>query len=65
MSEANIKWIVGITNRANKSRSKLSPEEGCNFMTLFAMLKLTGPVQSDWPNYGKLQGKKKERTTAT
>ena len=60
MSKADT-WQVGMTKRAAKGRDNLHTDDIVDlFWALFQGLKLSGPVQPKWPNYGKLQGQKKE-----
>ena len=53
-------WTVGMSGKARKQRDKLPPEIEDALQTLWQELKLEGPVQPEWPHYGKLMGRKDE-----
>jgi len=48
-------WRVLITVNVRKSLKKLSQGIDETFQLLLAEMRLSGPVQADWPNYGKLR----------
>ena len=53
-------WTVGITGKARKQRDKLPEEIADALLALWTELRLEGPVQPEWPHYGKLKGRKAE-----
>ncbi len=53
-------WTVGITGKACKQRDKLPEEIADALLALWTELRLEGPVQPEWPHYGKLKGRKAE-----
>lgn len=56
-----MKWKVAITNKAAKQVEKLNTRVVLTLQVLIDNLKTFGPAPGkDWPNYGKLQGKKNE-----
>ncbi len=53
-------WSVEISKKAEKAAVKLPKRFKNAFLLLIRDLKLNGPTLSDWPNYGKLKGKKND-----
>ena len=53
-------WTVEITGKAHKQRGKLPEDIADALLALWTELKLEGPVQPEWPHYGKLKGRKDE-----
>ena len=51
-------WNVRIKKKVAKSLSKLPVLIQEQFKALAIELQVTGPVQNNWPNYGKIHGKK-------
>jgi hypothetical protein len=58
MNRRIAQWVVGMTRKASKGKSKLPLEMQITLLALFALLKEEGPTQPRWPHYGKLEGKK-------
>jgi hypothetical protein len=56
-----IKWTITSTRAANKQASKLNSNILLALRLLFEDLTHRGPTLPDWPNYGKLRGKKKKK----
>jgi mRNA-degrading endonuclease RelE of RelBE toxin-antitoxin system len=52
-------WNVRATKVADKQAKKLSEKVKLQLRFLFVDLANKGPAVSDWPNYGKLHGKKR------
>jgi len=50
------KWHVRLSKRAVKNYQKLPPQIQERFKALALELRATGPMQRQWPNYGKIQG---------
>jgi mRNA-degrading endonuclease RelE of RelBE toxin-antitoxin system len=48
-------WRVLITANVRKSLKKLPQGIDATFQLLLAEMRLSGPVQANWPNYGKLR----------
>ena len=53
-------WTVEITGKAYKQRDKLPEDIADALLALWTELKLEGPVQPEWPHYGKLKWRKDE-----
>ena len=53
-------WTVGMTGKAQKQKAKLPEHIADALLALSTELKLEGPVQPEWPHYGKLKGRKEE-----
>ena len=53
-------WHVEISNDARKQIGKLSPRFTNAAALLILDLADKGPALPDWPNYGRLQGKKSD-----
>ena len=53
-------WTVEITGKAQKQKSKLPEDIADALLALWTELKLEGPVQPEWPHFGKLKGRKDE-----
>jgi len=51
-------WVVISTKSVDKQATKLSQNVLLMLHLLFEDLANQGPVLPDWPNYGKLHGKK-------
>ncbi len=51
-----IKWQVSLSNRAFKYYLKLPKQIQERFKALALELRAMGPVQRQWPHYGKIQG---------
>lgn len=49
-------WKIRINNRAVKNLRKLPLSIQERFKALALELRITGPVQDQWPNYGKIRG---------
>ena len=62
MDAENIRWEVGITNRARKGKSTLPSEIMPIFMALFRDLALLGPSLPRWPHFGKVSGQQNKDT---
>lgn len=54
----SINWVVRATKTVDKQAEKLSEKVKLQLRFLFMELATKGPSVSDWPNYGKLHGKK-------
>jgi mRNA-degrading endonuclease RelE of RelBE toxin-antitoxin system len=50
-------WKVRLTAKVRKRLKKLPTNIDEIFQLLLAEIKLSDPVQCDWPNYSKLKGK--------
>ena len=48
-------WGVLLTANVRKRLKKLPKSIDEVFQLLLAEMRLSGPVQADWPNYGKLR----------
>lgn len=57
----NIIWTVRPTKSADKQAIKLSKKAQTQLYLLFKDFINKGPAVPDWPNYGKLQGKKGDK----
>ena len=49
-----------MSNKASKQRDKLPTQIEDALQALWTELKLEGPVQPEWPHYGKLIGRQNE-----
>ena len=49
-----------MTSKAKKQMAKLPEDIADALLALWTELKLEGPVQPEWPHYGKLKGRKEE-----
>ena len=59
MHDANRNWKVEFSNRAKKSRKAL-PEKIKSILDLLVKeIEIAGPVRTGWPNYSKLDKRKK------
>jgi hypothetical protein len=56
----NMNWTVTPTKTAENQAAKLSETVLLKLRYLFIDLINRGPTVSDWPNYGKLKGKKND-----
>ena len=56
----NAKWTVNST-KADKQAVKLSEKVMLQLKLLFMDLTNSGPAATDWPNYGKLRGRKGDK----
>ena len=54
----NIHWTIRSTKAVDKQAGKLNQNVLLMLHLLFEELTRKGPALSDWPNYGKLHGKK-------
>lgn len=54
----SINWTIRSTKSADKQVEKLSENVLLKLYLLFEDLSHQGPAVPDWPNYGKLHGKK-------
>ena len=50
-------WEVRLTGRTYKNLRRLPQGIAEIFQILLAEIKLSGPIRSRWPNYGRLQQK--------
>ena len=48
-------WVVLLTANVRQRLKRLPGSIDEIFQLLLAEIKLSGPVQADWPNYGKLR----------
>ena len=53
-------WTVRFTGKVLKQRDKLPEEIADALLVLWTELCMEGPVQPEWPHYGKLKGRKDE-----
>ena len=53
-------WTVEITGKAQKQKGKLPEDIADALLALWTELKLEGPIQPEWPHFGKLKGRKDE-----
>ncbi|THB71369.1 MAG: cytotoxic translational repressor of toxin-antitoxin stability system [Desulfovibrio sp.] len=51
-------WTVSVSTRAHKGLRKLPKAVRNALALLMADIADTGPVRGDWPNYGKLGGRR-------
>ncbi len=51
-------WDVRIRKSAAKGLSKLPINVQEQFKALAMELRITGPIQENWPNFGRIRGKK-------
>jgi DNA repair protein RadC len=51
---------VEISGKAQKQKGKLPEDLADALLALWTELKLEGPVQPEWPHFGKLKGRKNE-----
>ena len=51
-----MKWQVRLSKRAVKNYQKLPQQIQERVKALALELRTTGPVQPQWPHYGKIQG---------
>ncbi len=49
-------WRVQLTSHVRKQLKGLPKSIDEAFQLLLAEIRLSGPVQASWPNYGKLRG---------
>ena len=56
MEICNLDWVVTITSRAAKKARNLPIGAMNAFRLLWKDLEQHGPVQPQWPNFGKLKG---------
>jgi mRNA-degrading endonuclease RelE of RelBE toxin-antitoxin system len=54
-----MKWQVRLSKRAVRNYQKLPQQIQERFKALALELRSTGPVQRQWPHYGKIQGMEK------
>ena len=54
-----MKWQVRLSKRAVKNYQKLPQQIQERFKALALELRTTGPVQPQWPHYGKILGMEK------
>lgn len=54
----SVHWKVNSTKQVDKQAAKLSQKLLLILRLLFQDLAEKGPAVPDWPNYGKLRGKK-------
>jgi hypothetical protein len=54
----NTNWTIRTTKIVDKQAKKISEKVKLQLRFLFMDLTNKGPTLSDWPNYGKLYGKK-------
>ncbi len=53
-------WTVGLTSKARKQKGKLPEDIADALLALWTELELEGPVQPEWPHYGKFKGRNTE-----
>ena len=53
-------WKVSFTSRAEKQKEKLPANMKARLLVLVTELKLEGPIQKEWKNFGKLAGSQKK-----
>ena len=53
-------WKVSFTSRAEKQKEKLPDAMKARLLVLAMELKLEGPIQKEWKNFGKLMGSQKK-----
>ena len=51
----NEKWTVKRSTKANKAFIKLPDRAQAIFIALEKALKISGPIQHEWPNFSKLK----------
>ena len=51
-------WTVNLIGRARKNCKKAPKDIQEIFQVLLAEIKIGGPIKNQWPNYGKITGKK-------
>jgi hypothetical protein len=60
MRNENPPWTVTISGQADKQKDKLPGNIKDNLFALISELDWEGPEQSEWTNYGKPAGRKKD-----
>jgi len=53
-------WEINFSKKAQKQLNKLKTAVQSAVLLLVKDLTSNGPIANNWPNYGKLQGKKNE-----